>query len=112
MFQPPPSDAGNDSPASLRQFARQIAQAVGLAMQGKLNAVATFTLTANVGETVLSDPRLTVDSAVTLDPTSANAAAAVPTTYAASVNRNNGAWTFTHANTATTDRTFKVSIIG
>lgn len=112
MFQPPPPDAGNDSPASLRQFARQISQAVVLAMQGKINAVATLTLTANVGETVLSDPRLTLDSAVTLDPTSANAAAALTTTYAASVNRNNGAWTFTHANTATTDRTFKVSIIG
>lgn len=112
MYQPPPSDAGNDSPASLRLFARQIALAVGLAMQGKLNAVATFTLTANVGTTVLSDPRLTVDSAVTLDPTSANAAAAMATTYAATADRNNGAWTFTHANTATTDRTFRVSIIG
>lgn len=113
-YQPPPPDSANESAPALRAFARQISQGVALAMQGKINAVTTFTLTANVASTVLADPRLTVDSVVTFDPKTANAAAelAAGTLYALAANRNNTTWTFTHANAATADRTFQVSIIG
>lgn len=111
-FPPPPPDAGGTSPELLRQHGRQVAAAAALAMQGKINAVATFTLAANAGSTVLADPRLSASAAVLLDPMTANAAAALATTYAASADRNKGTWTFTHANTATTDRTFRALVIG
>lgn len=111
-YPPPPSDAGGDAPPLLRQHGRQLAAAAALAMQGKINAVVTFTLTANAGSTVLTDPRLTASAAVVLDPMTANAAAALATTYATEANRNKGTWTLTHANTATTDRTFRALLIG
>lgn len=83
-------------------------------MQGRLNAVATFTLAPGVTSTVLADPRLTVGSAVLLDPLTASAAAelAAGTVYALEGNRNNRTWTWTHANSATADRTFRALIIG
>lgn len=113
-YQPPPTDAGNDSPASLRQFARQISQAVSLLFQGKANNVLTFTCTAGAASTVLSDPRLAYSSAAIFDPLTANAAAelAAGTIYALEANRLNTTWTITHANAGTTDRTFRVVVVG
>lgn len=111
-YQPPAPSPGNDANASLFRHAVDLARAVGLAMQGKINAVTTLTLTANAASTAFSDPRLTVNSHVALQPLTANAAAALATTYATTANQNNGTWTFTHANTATTDRTFRVLIVG
>lgn len=113
-FQPPPPDAGNDSPAALRMFARQISAAVALLFQGKANNTGSVTLTAGAASTVLADPRLTIDSAVVFDPMTANAAAelAAGTLYALTANRNNGTWTLTHANAVSTDRTFRYAIIG
>jgi hypothetical protein len=83
-------------------------------MQGRLNAVATFTLAPGVAATVFADPRLTIGSAVILDPMTASAAAelAAGTVYALEADRNNRAWTFTHTNAAATDRTFRALIIG
>lgn len=113
-YQPPPSDAGNDSPAALRQFARQISQSVGLLFQGKANNVLDFTCTAGAASTVVTDPRLAYSSAVAFDPLTANAAAelAAGTIYALSANRLNGVWTITHANAGTTDRTFRLVVVG
>ena len=113
-FQPPPPDAGNDSPAALRQFARQLSQGVAMLFQGKTNNVLAFTCTAGAASTVLTDPRLTIDSFVAFDPVTANAAAelAAGTIYALTAGRNNGVWTITHANAGTTDRTFRVLVVG
>ena len=113
-YDPPPPDAGSDTGGALRRHTRQIAAAVRQAMQGKLNAVGTFTCTAGVGSTVLTDSRLTSESAVLWDATTANAAAefAAGTMYVLTANRNNGAWTVTHANAATANRTFRYVIIG
>ena len=113
-YQPPPPDAGNFTLDALRSHGRQIAQAVRWTMLGKLNAVADFTCTANAASTTFEDSRLSVDSAVLFDPTSANAAAelAAGTLYVTTANRNNKTWTVTHANAASTDRTFRVLIIG
>lgn len=113
-FQPPPPDAGNDSPAALRQFARQLAQGVAMLFQGKTNNVLTFTCAAGAASTVLTDPRLTIDSFVAFDPVTANAAAelAAGTIYALEANRLNTTWTITHANAGTTDRTFRVVVVG
>jgi hypothetical protein len=113
-YRPPPPDAGSDDGAAVRRHSREVAAAAAIAMQGKINAVTSVTLTANVTTTVITDPRLTINSFVGFDPTTANAAAelAAGTIYALTANRNNASWTLTHANAATTDRTFKVLIIG
>lgn len=113
-YQPPPPDAGSINLDALRGHGRQVSAAVRLAMAGKLNAVGDFTCTANAASTVLTDSRLTINSAVIFDPTTANAAAelAAGTMYVLTANRNNETWTVTHANAASTDRTFKVLIIG
>ena len=113
-YQPPPPDAGNDSPAALRQFARQLSQGVAMLFQGKTNNVLAFTCTAGAASTVLSDPRLAYSSAAIFDPLTANAAAelAAGTIYALTAGRNNGVWTITHANAGTTDRTFRVVVVG
>ena len=113
-YQPPPPSPGNDSPAALFRHAIAIAQAAALLFQGKTNNVLTFTCTANAASTVMSDPRLTIDSFIDFDPTTANAAVelAAGTIYILTANRNNLLWTVTHANAATTDRTFRVLIVG
>lgn len=113
-YRPPPPDAGSDAAAAMRRHGRETAAAVILAMQGKVNAVADFTCTAGAASTVFTDPRLTVNSAVLFDPVTANAAAelAAGTLYVLTANRNSETWTVTHANAVSTDRTFKVLIIG
>lgn len=113
-YQPPKPDAGSDMPAAVRQHAREIASSVRLAMQGKINATGTVTLTANAATTVLTDSRLNRVCAILFDPTTANAAAelAAGTLYVLTANRNDGAFTLTHANAATTDRTFRYLVIG
>lgn len=89
---------------------RNIAKVVNQAMRGKINAVLSLTLTPNAGSTVLTDTRLTNASAYSLGALSANAAAALATTYPST--RGNGSWTFAHANNAQTDRVFTVTVIG
>lgn len=94
----------------------RVSHVLRLAMRGKINAIGerTFTLSANAATTTLTDERLTVDGVVFFDPLTANAAAelAAGTVYVLSGNRNNGAWTVTHANNAQTDRDFRILIIG
>jgi hypothetical protein len=79
-----------------------------------MDCVRTFTLTANVASTVMSDPRLTIQSVVHFDPQTANASAEIGngTMYVTVANRLTGAFTITHANNAQADRTYSVSIIG
>jgi hypothetical protein len=113
-YQQPPASPGNDSPAALFRHAVEMARAVGLLLQGKSNNTGTLTLTAGTASTVMSDARLTVNSAVLFDPVTANAAAelAAGTLYTLAANRNNSVWTVTHANAGTTDRTFRYMIVG
>jgi hypothetical protein len=108
----PPRDAGSDEPASVRQFARRIADVVTSLMQGKMNNTTEVTLAASAGTTTITDARLTVQSVVHLEPLTANAAAEKGngTLYISA--RNNGSVTLTHANNSQTDRTFAVSIVG
>lgn len=109
---PPPADAGSDTVPAVRLHARQIAAAVREMLQGRLNVTTTLTLTAGTTTTVLTDSRLTAAGNALLLPLTANAAGALATTYVLASNMTDGAWTFTHANAASTDRTFRVSIIG
>lgn len=98
-----------------RQHRVQIATAVNRLLQGKTNNVGdTMTLAANSAATILRDPRLSPKSAILFDPLTANAAAelAAGTMYVTAANRRDSAFTITHANAVTTDRTFRYAIIG
>lgn len=81
-------------------------------LRGKLNCITTLTLTANAASTTLTDSRISHQSVIALTPTTANAAAALATTYQVDTGRVAGSRVFTHANNAQTDRTFDVTIVG
>lgn len=90
---------------------RKIAQIVNNCVNGKINVVITVTLTANVGSTIINDSRIGPNSYVGLGcPLTANAAAAVATSFISS--RGKQTCTVTHANNAQVDRTFAAIIIG
>lgn len=110
----PPVDAGGDTPAHLRRHGQAIGRAVVGLLAGKANNIGTVTLTAGATSTVLSDARLARQSWIGWDPLTANAAAelAAGTLYVAEADRNAGAFTITHANAATADRTFRFLISG
>jgi hypothetical protein len=81
-------------------------------MQGKLNVDGDITLTANVGSTTITDPRIGGHSVILFMPLTANAAAEVGngTMYVSSVGSETA--TITHANNAQTDREFHFAIFG
>lgn len=79
---------------------------------GRSNAVGTFTCTANQATTTVTDANCASGSVVLYMPTTANASAEVGngTIYIGTV--SNGSFVVTHANSATTGRTFKYAIHG
>jgi hypothetical protein len=89
---------------------REIAERVNRLLQGKLNAVTTLTLTANAASTTLTDKRIGGATWIGLMPLTANAAAALATTWVSA--RANGSATITHANNAQVDKTYDVLLIG
>lgn len=92
----------------------QLANAVNRTLQGRLNNVGDMTLAANSSSTILKDARLSAQSSILFEPLTANAAAefAAGTMYVTAANRRTGAFTITHANAVTTDRTFRYAILG
>lgn len=85
-------------------------QAINQLIQGRSNAVSEVTLTAGATTTTVTGENINENSRPFLFPKTANAAAALATTYA--VTTSAGVVTVTHANNAQTDRTFHVLIIG
>lgn len=81
-------------------------------VNGRHNAGGTVTLTAGVTTTVIAHPNCSKDSYVQLTPQTANAAAALATTYVRPIDVLNGQFTITHANVGTTDRSFYYSLAG
>ena len=79
---------------------------------GRSNAVGAVTLTANAASTVVSDNNVAVGSTISLMPTTANAAAALATTYIPTATIVNKSFTITHANNAQVDKTFRYAIVG
>lgn len=88
----------------------RLSQAINELFQGRSNAVGTCTLTAAATSTVVAAENCGDESQVFLTPRTANAAAAIATTYVSSV--GNGTFTLTHANNAQVDRTFGYVAIG
>jgi hypothetical protein len=79
---------------------------------GRSNATGTFTLATGAGSTTVTDSNCAAGSVIIPIPTTANAAAELGngTMYLSA--KTNGTFTFTHANSATTGRTFSYAIIG
>lgn len=79
---------------------------------GRSNAVGSVTLTVSVATTTVTDKNCAVGSTIHFMPTTANAATEQGngTMYVSAV--ANGSFTITHANSATTGRTFSYAISG
>ncbi len=101
--------AGGDI-GSIKTWAVQAAEAINRHNQGKFNVAKTATLTASATTTTIKDSRISPVSALLLSPLTANAAAAVATTYVSA--QGKGEATLTHANNAQTDRIFRLAIVG
>ena len=97
---PPPTGATG----TLLAFLVLVQRTVNEILKGRGNQVSTLTLAANVTTTTVTDNLFAADMVPVLIPTTANAATALATTYITT--RTNGSFILTHANTATTDRTF------
>ena len=88
----------------------EIVQAVLQLIEGRGNFIGRVTLTAGATTTVVSFQNCSKDCEVFLSPRTANAAAALGTTYISSIVQ--GGFTITHANAATLDRTFAYECVG
>ena len=73
-------------------------------IEGRSNGAGQVTLRAGQTTTTVTSLVIAADSLPQLTPTTANAAAALATTYISAVAQ--GSFTLTHANAATLDRTF------
>lgn len=96
------------NPANVVAWSQQLDRTVGPALER--NRGGTFTLAANVTTTTVSDGRARKGMRVLgLTAQTANAAAALTTTYVSAV--ADGSFTVTHANNAQTDRTFTYYLV-
>lgn len=93
-----------------KEHRRRLARLGNNLLQGKTNNVIQVTLAANVTTTTVTDKRIGGYTGLFFSPLTANAAGAFSSLYVSA--QQNGSATLTHANTATTDRTFNVLIVG
>ena len=83
-----------------------------ISIANKMNACGVITLAAGATSTVVTKDNsrgavnVSKDDVITFSPMTANAAAALTTTYILQANVAQGSFTITHANAGTTDRTF------
>lgn len=78
--------------------------------EGRSHSTGRVTLTPGAAATVVVVQNCSVNSEPQISPRTANAAAAVPTTYISAI--ANGSFTITHTNNAQVDRTFGFTVIG
>lgn len=90
----------------------RIVQSIIELVMGRQNSVGDLTLRAGQTTTVVSFPNCSKDCRVFLFPQTANAAAALATTYILRANIIQKQFTVTHASAGTTDRTFSFLCIG
>lgn len=88
---------------------RRLADAVNGAIDGRTNNAGLLTITASQTTTAITDSRVGIDSVILLSPLTANAAAAIGTTYVSA--RGDSTFTLTHANNAQTDRDFAYAVV-
>lgn len=99
-------------PATTETDLKKIILAIQQLSSGRSNAIGTVTLTISVATTTVTDANCSSGSVPILVPTTANAAAEVGngTMYVSAV--ANSSFTITHANSATTGRTFLYALHG
>lgn len=90
----------------------KIVRAVRSLYEGRTNAVGAVTLTVNAASTTVSAINCGLGNRVFLMPMTANAAAALATTYIQAANVTGGQFVITHANNAQNDRTFGYVVLG
>lgn len=105
----PPALVWEGDPA---EHSRQIALAVINVLQGRMNNTVSVTLTASAASTTITDARIGRNTCLLLLPTTANAAAALATTYQTHPNATSQQAVINHANNAQADRTFIAVMIG
>jgi hypothetical protein len=89
-------------------FARAIQQLAA----GRSNAFGTVTLTPGATSTTVSSKNCAAGTVPILTATTANAAAALATTYVPAATVSNGSFVIQHANNAQADRTFLYALHG
>jgi sugar (pentulose or hexulose) kinase len=96
-----------------QQAVSAITKLLNQVINGEMNTVGMVTLTANAASTVVTDQRAGPGRAIALcQPTTANAAAALATSYIDPEEVGAGTFKIRHANNAQTDRTFRYEIKG
>lgn len=90
----------------------RIVQAIIELVSGRQNSVGDVTLRANNTTTIVAFPNCSTGARVFLFPKTANAAAAVATTYILAANIIRGQFTVTHANNSQADKNFSFLVIG
>jgi hypothetical protein len=88
----------------------KINRAIQQLEQGRLNVAGVCSLAAGASATTVKAPNCGAASQVFLTAKTANAAAALATTYVSAV--ANGSFTLAHASNAQTDRTFGFACLG
>jgi hypothetical protein len=91
---------------------KKIVLAIQQLAAGRSNATGAVTLATGAASTIVKDQNCAARSTPILTPTTANASAEIGngTVYVSAV--TNGSFTITHANSATTGRTFLYAIHG
>lgn len=102
---PNPASAIAGNLVSMASGLRDAMMAIRQLAEGRGNVSGTVTLTAGATTTVVTHPAIGRDAAIVLDARTANAAAALGTTYVSA--QDSGTFTLTHANAGTVDRTFR-----
>lgn len=93
-------------------FERDVELILSNLLRGKFNATLDVTLAASASSTIIKDERFSEQCAVEFDPLTQNAAIekAAGTLWVSA--RTEGQITIEHSNDITTDRTFRLVIIG
>lgn len=91
---------------------RVIVDSLRQVIEGRMNTTGIITLAPGAALSVVEFPNCSRDCQVFLFPRTANAAAAVPTTYIGLTDIVQGGFTVRHANNAQVDRTFSFLCIG
>lgn len=96
--------------ADEQRHRRKIAEWTKAANSGHVPVTGTVTLTPSSATTTVQDQRCGPSSHVSLTPTTAKGASAMPSIHIAPYNK--GSFVINHASTATTTKSFTYSILG
>lgn len=99
-------------PGRHEQDLTKLTQAIQQIAQGRLNCAGTFTLAASATTTTVKAPTVAPGTIIVLMPQTANAAAALGSTYIQAANVAQGQFVVNHASAASVDRTFGFIAIG